>query len=259
MENALQVDVYISPPIPATTGSGDPTKQWWSPISCTLIQGPTSAVLVDTPISIRQTEELAAWIKKTAPGKELKYIYTTYAHGDHFFGNPVILQHFPGTTSIATSLVATGIKTTLATAIPRWEEWFPNGQILTKGQIVPESLPENGEFSIDGHSLFGVNVAHSDTSASSFLGDAGTHFVHSPPLRYENHHPVREDPLSNFPPEVQGEMDGRWYDIRDLEGFLQEQGVHLFTSPPTESGRVSSNVAAVNVSALIKGKIPEFE
>ncbi|CAI7579344.1 unnamed protein product [Penicillium crustosum] len=116
-----------------------------------------------------QTEELAAWIKKTAPGKKLKYIYTTHAHGDHFFGNPVILQHFPGTTSVATSLVAAGIKTTLVSAIPRWEEWFPDGQILTKEQIVPESLPENGEFSIDGHSLFGVNVAHSDTSASSFL------------------------------------------------------------------------------------------
>ncbi|KAJ5411910.1 uncharacterized protein N7487_006269 [Penicillium crustosum] len=88
------------------------------------------------------------------------------------------------------------------------------------------------------------------------VGGAGTHFVNSPSLRYENRHPVRDDPLSSFPPEVQGEMDGRWYDIRDLEGFLQEQGVRLFTSLPTESGRIPSNVAAVNVSTLIKGKIP---
>ncbi|KAJ5754138.1 metallo-beta-lactamase superfamily protein [Penicillium nucicola] len=165
----LQVDVYVAPPIPTTSGSDDPTKQWWSPISCTLIHGPTSAVLVDTPISIKQTEALAAWIKQTAPGKQLKYIYTTHAHGDHYFGNPVILKHFPEATSVTTSLVATGIRDTLASAIPRWKGWFPNGQILSEGHIIPDSLPETGEFSIDGHSLFGINVAHSDTDASSFL------------------------------------------------------------------------------------------
>lgn len=117
---------------------------------------------------MNQAEELTAWIKKTAPGKKLKYIYTTHAHGDHYFGNPVILKRFPGAINVATSSVATGIKETLDAAIPRWENWFPNGQI-PDGQIIPESLPENGEFSIDGYSLFGVSVAHSDTSASSFL------------------------------------------------------------------------------------------
>lgn len=65
------------------TGSDDANKHWWSPISCTLIQGPSSAVLVDTPISIKQTEVLAAWIKQTAPEKQLKFIYTTHAHEDH--------------------------------------------------------------------------------------------------------------------------------------------------------------------------------
>lgn len=166
---ALQVDVFVSPPIPAATGSDNPAKKWWSPISCTLIQGPTSAVLIDTPISIHQSEQLAAWIKETAPGKDLKYIYTTHAHGDHFFGNPLILKHFSNATCIATSRVTQGIKKTLATALPRWENWFPNGQILSKEQIVPNSLPEQGKFLIDGHSLFGIDVVHSDTDASSFV------------------------------------------------------------------------------------------
>lgn len=86
------------------------------------------------------------------------------------------------------------------------------------------------------------------------VGGAGTHFVHSRSWRYESHHPVWEDPLSKFPPDVQGEMDGRWYDIRDLQGFLQERAVHLCASPPA-----SSNMTAVNVSALIKGKMLPFE
>lgn len=169
MGSALQVDVYVAPAIPATTGSQDPSKTWWSPISCTLIQGPKSAILVDTPITRNQAEELAYWIKKTAPGKKLEYIYTTHAHGDHFFGNPVILKHFPGATRIATKSVARGVKQTLDAAIPRWQGWFPDGEIPTEGHVVPDTLPETGAFDLDGHRFSGIDVAHSDTHASSFL------------------------------------------------------------------------------------------
>lgn len=52
MSHNIQVDAYVSPAIPAMTGSQDPTKHRRSPISWTLIHGPTSPVLVDTPISI---------------------------------------------------------------------------------------------------------------------------------------------------------------------------------------------------------------
>jgi glyoxylase-like metal-dependent hydrolase (beta-lactamase superfamily II) len=169
MASTLQVDVYVSPAIPATTGSQDPTKQWWSPVSCTLIQGPTSAVLVNTPISISQAEDLADWVKKTAPGKKLEYIHTTHAHGDHYLGNPILLKKFPSATCVTTSAVANEIKATLATAIPKWNGWLPNGQIVTDDQVIPRSLPANGEFSIDGCKLHGFDIVHSDTHASSFL------------------------------------------------------------------------------------------
>ncbi|KAE8360477.1 beta-lactamase-like protein [Aspergillus caelatus] len=169
MQSTLQVDVYVAPAIPANTGSQDPSKTWWSPISCTLIQGTKSAVLVDSPMTVNQAGELASWIKKTAPGKKLKYIYTTHAHGDHFFGNPIILKHFPGATCIATKSVASEMKQTLDTAIPRWQGWFPDGQIPTDGHVVPDMLPQTGEFDLDGHRLCGIDVTHSDTHASSFL------------------------------------------------------------------------------------------
>ncbi|EED12199.1 conserved hypothetical protein [Talaromyces stipitatus ATCC 10500] len=170
MVASLQVDVFVSPAIPAVTGSQEPSKSWWSPISCTLVQGPTSAVLVDTPTTIKETEELAEWIRKTlAPGTTLKYIYTTHAHGDHFFGNPIILEQFPGSKSVATASVAAKIKRTLPATIPVWQGFFPDGQVLSDKQVAPEPLPENGEFTVDGHSLFGIDVLHSDTDASSFL------------------------------------------------------------------------------------------
>ncbi|KAJ5392669.1 hypothetical protein N7509_008159 [Penicillium cosmopolitanum] len=170
MSDSLQVDVYVAPVIPAVTGHQDPAKTMWSPICCTLIQGPTSAVLVDTPTTTELAKGLAEWVKRTACGKKLRYIYTTHAHGDHFFGNPVIVEEFPGVECVATSFVVNGIKNDQLSEerLARWNRLFPNKQI-SENQIVPNALPPNGEFSIDGYSLFGVDVAHSDTQFSSFL------------------------------------------------------------------------------------------
>lgn len=168
MSSFLQVDVYCAPVIPAETGFDDPLKKLWSPICCTLIQGPTSAVLVDTPTTAELARGLSEWVKKRAAGKKLQYIYTTHAHGDHFLGNPIIVKDFPEARCVATSFVVDGITEALSEENLRvWKGMFP-GQI-PDGQIIPERLPTNGAFSIDGHSLYGVDVVHSDTQNSSFL------------------------------------------------------------------------------------------
>ncbi|PCG88890.1 Hypothetical protein PENO1_107680 [Penicillium occitanis (nom. inval.)] len=149
----LQVDVYCAPVILAVTGYEERIKQLWSPIRCTLIQGLTSAVLVNTPTTAELAEGLSEWVTKTAPGKKLKYIYTTHAHGAHFFGNSIILKDFPEAKSVPTSFVVDGIKEALTEEnLALWKGMFP-GQ-LPDGQVLPEALPANGQFSIDGHSLF---------------------------------------------------------------------------------------------------------
>jgi glyoxylase-like metal-dependent hydrolase (beta-lactamase superfamily II) len=172
MTTHLQVDVFVSPAVPTKTGHADPNKQMWSPISSTLIQGATTAVLADTPITIEQSNILADWIEKTAPGKTLKYIFVTHAHGDHFFGAPVLLKRFPGARLVATKAVAEGCMSQIGGAgAGIWNAFFP--EQLAPGQVAPEPLPA-GEFEIDGHLLYAHDVTHSDTHASSFL--------HSPSL-----------------------------------------------------------------------------
>ncbi|KAL5343825.1 beta-lactamase-like protein [Aspergillus crustosus] len=134
MAHNLQIDVYVAPAIPIATNHPDESKRWFSPISCSLIHCPTSAVLVDTSPTIALSEDLAEWIKKTATGKKLRYIYTTHTHGDHFLAK-----------CVATSTV------------------------IAEYQTIPEPLPPNGEFEIDGHRCIGVDAPHSDTEATSFL------------------------------------------------------------------------------------------
>jgi hypothetical protein len=90
MAGILQVDVYVAPAIPAVTGFSEPSKSVWSPISCTLIQGPTSCVLVDTPVTSDLTHALVKWVRETAPGKKLAYIYTTHVSA------PTMQQEYRG-------------------------------------------------------------------------------------------------------------------------------------------------------------------
>jgi glyoxylase-like metal-dependent hydrolase (beta-lactamase superfamily II) len=77
-----KADVWVSSRLPIAI-QRDGQESAFSPITCTLIHGTTEAVLVDTPISIAQAEELIHWIEETAPGISLKYIYITHGHGDH--------------------------------------------------------------------------------------------------------------------------------------------------------------------------------
>ncbi|KAJ5385525.1 hypothetical protein N7517_003436 [Penicillium concentricum] len=97
------------------------------------------------------------------------------------------------------------------------------------------------------------------------VGGAGTHYISSSPSVSNSHNAsqgdynqpsIRENPLTEFSPEVQEQMDGKWFDIRDLEGFLQERGVHFIGRAPgssTEARRGVSMQAASPVH-LIKSK-----
>src|ERR1700719_5210835 len=62
----------------------------WVANSSTLIYGGRDAVLVDTFLTIEQSQTLLNWA--VASGKNLTAIYITNAHGDHFFGLAPLLE-----------------------------------------------------------------------------------------------------------------------------------------------------------------------
>ncbi|KAH8817343.1 beta-lactamase-like protein [Xylogone sp. PMI_703] len=164
----IRADVYVAPPIPWFKPNGK-EGGLWSPISCTLIHGENEAVLVDTPITTAQTEDLVNWIKKRIPGKQLKAIYITHGHGDHFFGIPTLLRHFPTARPIATIGTIEHMKQQTEEPVfsKTWGSQFPGS--IDQPFHLAEPLPSNNEIYLEGHVLRAIEVGQADTHASTVL------------------------------------------------------------------------------------------
>lgn len=168
MSSQLRAAVYVVPPIQIGKSPGNT----WSPISCTLVYSSTEAVLVDTPITTSQTEDLIKWIDDIAPNRKLRYIYITHGHGDHFFGIPTLLKRFPGAMPLATAGTVSHMQQQVKenTFKAMWEPLFP-GQIH-QPFVLAKQIPENwfGRFQIDAKWDFEVKeCGHSDTYSSTIL------------------------------------------------------------------------------------------
>ena len=61
---SLRWDVFLAPSIPAIASDLPPGEKQrpWPPISSTLISGERDAVLVDSPITVKQARDLANWV-----------------------------------------------------------------------------------------------------------------------------------------------------------------------------------------------------
>ncbi|CZR57332.1 related to Zn-dependent hydrolases, including glyoxylases [Phialocephala subalpina] len=165
---SLTWTTYLNPPYAVYD---PPNNYTFSPTTYTLISGPENAILIDTPLSVNDSEKVVTWIEKElAPNNvTLKYVYITHGHGDHFFGLPTILSHFPSATVIATQGTIDHAKEQLEPAQfdTFWGPYFPN-------QIAPQTetwnaLPSDGLFSLDGYAFQAIEVGQTDTSNSTVL------------------------------------------------------------------------------------------
>ena len=166
---SLRAAVYVAPPVPFKAKRPSPDGDVWSPIPCTLIYGDSEAVLVDTPVTIAQTQQLADWIESTIPGKHLSTVYITHGHGDHWLGFATLKKRFPGLRAVATKGTIEHMKND-GSANPSksmWEKLFP-GQI---NHELVDALPlaADGKFYLEGHTLQAIDVGHSDTYDSTVL------------------------------------------------------------------------------------------
>ncbi|KAF9771386.1 hypothetical protein IL306_010978 [Fusarium sp. DS 682] len=168
----LRSAVYVAPPTPAVRPPPGPPTGDWSPISCTLIYSAEEAVLVDTPITIKQTEALIEWIEKIAPNRKLSYIYVTHGHGDHFFGIPQLLKRFPEAVPLATMGTVKHMEQQISEPYfsKMWDFRFP-GQIYRPFQLAQPLSEDSGlQFKLQDRWVFqAIECGHSDTYDSTAL------------------------------------------------------------------------------------------
>ena len=72
----------------------------FDPMTSTLIFGEHDAVLVDALTTVAEAEALADWV--ALHHRNLRIIYITHGHADHFYGLSVLLARFPNARAIAT-------------------------------------------------------------------------------------------------------------------------------------------------------------
>jgi glyoxylase-like metal-dependent hydrolase (beta-lactamase superfamily II) len=151
----------------------------------TLIYGERDAVLVDTFLSEQHSKVLLDWVVES--GKNLKTIYVTHAHGDHFFGLNFLLERFPKAKAIATAAVVEAIKNQIKPEFIEsfWEPRFP-GQLPSKF-AAPEVL-EGDTFYLEGEELKVLPLGHTDTSNTTALHVPSIGLVISGDGVYNNTH-----------------------------------------------------------------------
>ena len=164
---SLKWDVFTSKR-PGLSRDLPPGKEelMWVANSSTLIYGERDAVLVDTFLTIDQSQALQNWV--VASGKNLIAIYLTHGHGDHVFGVGSLLERFPHAKAVATPEVVAAMREQVSpTSLENfWRKLFP-GQIA-EHLPVADPLPDN-ELELEGHKLIAVNTGRTDTAQSTCL------------------------------------------------------------------------------------------
>lgn len=166
-DGSLKWDVFTSKR-PGLSRDLPPGKEalMWVSNSSTLIYGEQDAVLVDTLLTIDQSQALLDWV--IGSGKNLTAIYLTHGHGDHIFGLGSLLERFPNAKAVATPEVVEAMRREVSSSSLDnfWRKLFP-------GQI-PDNLPiadplKENELELEGHKLVAVNAGKTDTAQSTCL------------------------------------------------------------------------------------------
>jgi glyoxylase-like metal-dependent hydrolase (beta-lactamase superfamily II) len=184
----LQYDVRISPLLPASDAPL-PTGEHphWSPLSHTLIHGPTEAVLVDPPFAVASATALADWIESF--GKRLAYIYITHWHADHWLTTGMLAERFPGVTVYASERTVGRMVASTPDGQPAglWGTLFPGQLPRTPVPVLAEAVPAGG-FTVDGHPVVPVEAGHSDTDDTTVLHVPSLDLVAAGDVVYNNVH-----------------------------------------------------------------------
>ncbi|MFE2179235.1 MBL fold metallo-hydrolase [Streptomyces sp. NPDC059455] len=191
MNAALTLRTFDAPtrPLNIALPIDPPEGGWtWPPTSVTLIAGENDAVLIDTLPTVEDSRNLADWIE--ASGKRLTHIFITHGHIDHYLGIAPLKARLPHVKVVSTAATAAFIAEEQKTKRDTTTYSAIFADVVVEEIVIPEALPADGRFNLEGHDIIGVSAGQSDLSESSYVwvpelsavvvGDIAYNDVHVP-------------------------------------------------------------------------------
>jgi glyoxylase-like metal-dependent hydrolase (beta-lactamase superfamily II) len=159
--SSLSIDVFNSgyKQIPGGPGWNDSTPATWPASTSTLIASDNQALLVDALMTTSEGERLAAWVRDS--GKQLRAIFVTHGHGDHFFGAGPVLAAFPAAQLLASEqqVVDEARAQTSPGALAVWNTRFA-GQFPDRPAV--PALASSPEYDLEGHTVLFREIGAAD-------------------------------------------------------------------------------------------------
>ena len=158
--NTLGVNVFTAP---GKAMVGERPKPFgealgFDPMASTLIFGEHDAVLVDALTTVAEAEALADWV--ALHHRNLRIIYITHGHADHFYGLSVLLGRFPNARAIATPKSVDEMRKFLVSPLDQIMHRCWPGQLATK--LVTAEPYENDTFTLEGHEFRIIEQGRTD-------------------------------------------------------------------------------------------------
>jgi glyoxylase-like metal-dependent hydrolase (beta-lactamase superfamily II) len=148
-----------------------------------LILGEKEAILVDAQFTRSEARKVADMIRRS--GRELRQIFITHGHPDHYFGLETLLKEFPRAEAITTPEVLADIRATAQGKLSYWKPMYKND--LPDKLVLPNSTNATS-LTLDGQTIAIIKVGpgESEHLAMLFLpasgalisGDLAYHQVH---------------------------------------------------------------------------------
>jgi glyoxylase-like metal-dependent hydrolase (beta-lactamase superfamily II) len=158
--NTLGVNVFTAPGKPMVGERPRPFGEplGFDPMTSTLIFGEHDAVLVDALTTVAEAEALADWV--ALHHRNLRIIYITHGHADHFYGLSVLLGRFPNARAIATPKSVEEMRKFLVPPLDQIMHRCWPGQLATK--LVTAEPYENDTFTLEGHEFRIIEQGRTD-------------------------------------------------------------------------------------------------
>lgn len=148
-----------------------------------LIVGSNESILVDAQFTRSEARKVVEMIQST--GTELKAIFVTHGHPDHYFGLEVLKKAFPNAKAIASPETLEDIRSTAQGKLSYWKPMYKDD--LTDSIVEPEAF-QLQSLSLDGHTIRILrlgegesahgNALYIEDSGDLITGDAAYNNVH---------------------------------------------------------------------------------